>query len=77
MINYVTQVKEVIAEKSGVDVSEVTEESYFEEDLNISEMELIEILEELEDRFHLEIIQEKDNMGSVGDLLDILSEELE
>ncbi|HLC93792.1 MAG TPA: hypothetical protein VJG85_02130 [Patescibacteria group bacterium] len=56
---------------------EITKESFFEEDLNIGEMELIEILEELEEIYHIDLIGEKDNIDSVESLVDILSEKLD
>ena len=40
-------------------------------------MELIDILTELEDELQVELLSQKDDIVSVGDLLDILSEKLE
>lgn len=77
MSEYLPQVKRIIAEKAGVDVHEVTYESYFEDDLNVGEMELVEILSEIEEALQVELMDEKDNIESVGDLLDLLSEKLD
>jgi len=77
MTEYTNTVKNLIAEKAGVDVEEIKEDSFFEEDLNIGEMDLIEILTDLEDIYETEMLDEKDNIHTVGDILDILLEKLE
>lgn len=77
MTDYLNKIKNLIAEKAGVEPSEVTKDSYFEDDLNVGEMELVEILSELEEMFHVELLDHKENIGSVSDLLDLLAEKLE
>lgn len=77
MTDYFSKVKHIIADKAGLDVTEVTPESYFEDDLNISEMELNEILTEVEESLHVDLLEDKANIESVADLLDILSEKLD
>ncbi len=75
--NYFNKVKEIIEDKLGIEPEEVTPEAFFEDDLNVSEMELIEILQELEESFHIELLDERENIESIADLLDILSEKLD
>ncbi len=77
MSNYLNKIKHIISEKTGVEPAEITLESYFEEDLNISEMELLEIFEEIEDALQVDLSEEKDEIKSVGDLADALSEKLD
>ena len=77
MINYLNKVKKIIEDKTGLDPSEISLESYFEEDLNISEMELLEILEEIEELFNLDLTSEKENIETVGDLIELLEEHLD
>jgi acyl carrier protein len=77
MTDYLNEIKKVISHKAGVELSEVTKESFFEDDLNIGEMELIEILEELEEKYHTDLVEERENIISVNDLLDIMSEKLD
>jgi acyl carrier protein len=77
MADYLNEIKKVISHKAGVELSEVTKESFFEDDLNIGEMELIEILEELEEKYHTDLVEERENIISVNDLLDIMSEKLD
>jgi acyl carrier protein len=75
--NYLQRIKKIIEHKNGIDPTEITPESYFEDDLNIGEMELIDILTELEDEYHVDLIDAKDDIESVGDLLELLSEKLD
>jgi acyl carrier protein len=75
--DYVRKIKKVIADKTGHDVDEVGATMYFEDDLNIGEMDLLDILEELEDVLHVDLVEEKDNIETVGDLIDIVQEQVE
>ena len=68
-------VLEIIAEKTGVDISEITTDSFFEDDLNVSEMELIEILSEIEEALDIEeLLDKKDSIESVADLVEIVED---
>jgi len=74
---YFKDIRKIIEEKTGLEPSEITPESYFEDDLNIGEMELIEILNELEEKYHTDLTEERENIETVQDLVDILSELVE
>jgi acyl carrier protein len=77
MSNYLAKVKSIIEHKFGVDAQDITPEAFFEEDLNISEMELIDLLGDLEEEFDVDLIENRSEIESVGDLLEILSERLD
>ena len=78
MIDYLEKVKEILADRAGVDPDEVTDDSYFFDDLNIGKIELMEVITELEDEFEISIDdEEKDEVESVGDLVGLLIEHLE
>ena len=77
MSDYYNKVKKVIAEKTGLELSEISAESYFEDDLNVGEMELIEILEELEEAFHVDLIEDAGNFVTVQDVVDALDEHIQ
>ena len=77
MSDYYPKVKKVIAEKTGLELSEIIPESYFEEDLNVGEMELIEILEELEEAFHVDLIEDASSFVTVQDVIDALEEHIQ
>jgi acyl carrier protein len=74
---YFKEIKKIIEEKTGLEPSEITADSFFEDDLNLGEMELIEILNELEEKYHTDLMEEKDNIDTVQDLIDLLSEQVE
>lgn len=77
MSNNLTLIKGIISDISGVDPAEVVTTAYFEDDLNIDELELIEILTELEDQLEVELVEDKENIQTVQDLMDLLLEKLE
>ncbi len=71
MANIEHILKEVIVEKSGVDVAEITPEADFEDDLNISELEFIEILEIIEEKLEIEgLVDEMDEIITYEDLVE-------
>lgn len=74
---YLKKIKKVLVEKTGIEADDVLESSYFQDDLNISDMELVEILSELEEEYQIELLGEKDNIETVQDLIDLLIEHLE
>lgn len=74
---YLAKIKHLISKKMGIEPGDITEESYFEDDLNMSEMEVIELLTELEDEFQIDLMEEKDNITSVEDLINVLTEKLD
>ncbi len=76
MSNYYGQIKKIISEKTGLESSEITTESFFEDDLNIGEMELLEILEELEETLHVDLVENIDTFETVQDLIDALEEHI-
>ena len=76
MSNYYNEVKKLISEKTGLESYEITPESFFEDDLNIGEMELMEILEELEEKYHVSLIENSDSFETVQDLVDALDEHI-
>ena len=74
---YFAKTKKVIEEKTGIAPSDIHEGSFFEDDLNIGEMELLEILSELEEMFQVELVSEQENIVTVQDLIDLLSEKID
>lgn len=76
-VNYLNKIKTVLFEKFGVEQDEVTLDSYFDEDLNLSELEIDELLVELEETYHTDLMSEKDDITSVGELVELLVEKLE
>jgi acyl carrier protein len=77
MTDYLTKIKKILSEKTGLEPTEITEESCFEDDLNIGEMELIEVLAELEETFHVDLVEDAENFVTVQDVVDALEEHIE
>jgi len=75
--DYLKEIKKIIEEKTGIETSEITPDLFFEDDLNLGDMELLEILNELEDKYKADLVDEKDNIETVQDLADLLSEKIE
>lgn len=78
MNKYTNRVIAVIVEKTGVDPEEITPDSYLEDDLNISEIELYEVMDALEEEYQIEIDEdEREKILMVKNLVSIISEKLE
>jgi acyl carrier protein len=75
--DYLKRIKKILEDKFGVEPKDVTADSYFQDDLNLSDLEITELLTELEEELHVELMEEKENVESVTDLVDILAEKLE
>ncbi|MFH1899040.1 MAG: acyl carrier protein [Patescibacteria group bacterium] len=77
MTDYFSKIKKIISERTGLEPSEISEDAYFEDDLNIGEMELIEILSEIEESFHVNLVDDINNFATVQDVIDALEEHIE
>ena len=67
----VEELRAILVEQLGVDASEVTEESSFQEDLNADSLDLVELIMEMEDRFKLKIPDEDaETISTVGEAVD-------
>lgn len=64
------EVIDIIVEQLGVDVSEVTLEKSFVEDLNADSLDLTELIMTFEERFGFEISEEEaEKLKTVGDVV--------
>lgn len=77
MTDYLNQIKKIIQEKTGHEAKDVQETSYFEDDLNIGEMELLEILSELEEIYQVNLVDEQGNIETVQDLEELIAEQID
>ena len=78
MNEYIQRIIAIIIEKTGIEPEDITEESYFGEDLNIAELELVEILGIVEEEYSIVFEEgEVDNVKSVMDLVELVFEKLE
>ncbi len=74
---YLQKIQKAIAKQLGVSPSEILPADYFDEDLNMGEIELVQLLEELESNFGVELVQWAPKIKTVNDLVNIVREELE
>ena len=67
------KVKEIVADSLGADVSTLTAESSFKEDLGADSLDLFELVMALEDEYNIEIpAEELTELNTVGDVIDYL-----
>jgi acyl carrier protein len=69
-----TRVIRILVEQLGVEDEEITEEASFEEVLDADSLDLVELMMEVEDTFHLKMTDEDaTRIQTVGDLIDWLA----
>ena len=69
------KVKEIIVEQLGVEVSQVTENAKFVDDLGADSLDTVELVMALEEEFSLEIPDEDaEKITSVGDAISYIRE---
>ncbi len=73
----VQKVKEIIVEQLGVDMSEVTMEASFIDDLGADSLDTVELVMAFEDAFDVEIPDEDaDQLATVGAAIEYLEKKL-
>lgn len=67
------KVKSIIVDKLGVDISEVTPEASFTNDLGADSLDTVELIMEFEKEFEISIPDEQaENIQTVGQAIDYL-----
>lgn len=67
------KVKQIVAEQMGVDVSEISRETSFANDLNADSLDTVELVMELEDEFETSIPDEEaEKIQTVGHAIDYI-----
>lgn len=63
------KIKEIIAESLGTEISTLTEETSFKEDLGADSLDLFEMVMALEEEFEVEIpTEDLENIRTIGDV---------
>ena len=63
------KIKEIIAESLGTDISTLTEETSFKEDLGADSLDLFELVMALEEEFSVEIpTEDLEEIKTIGDV---------
>ena len=55
MIDYLEEIKKIIAKQFEIEEDIIDEESFLESDLNITELDLEDLIAQLEDKYEIEI----------------------
>ena len=72
------KIKEIIAESLGTEISTLTEETSFKEDLGADSLDLYQIILGVEDAFDIEIPQEEaEKIVTVADAIDLIQRVVE
>jgi len=68
----------MISEQFGVDVSTITMDTLFEEDLSADSLDIVELTMALEEEFEIGEMQDEDltNLRSVGDIVNYIQTRL-
>ncbi|MBR2917010.1 MAG: acyl carrier protein [Clostridia bacterium] len=68
-------VKAVVAEQLGVDESEITMDSSFNDDLEADSLDIVELMMALEDEFKIEISDdEAGKISTIGDVVEYIKD---
>ncbi|GAB6077255.1 MULTISPECIES: acyl carrier protein [Thermovibrio] len=77
MENIEQKVKEIVADRLGVDPDEVTPEASFIEDLGADSLDTVELVMALEEEFGIEIPDEDaEKIQTVGDAIEYIQKHL-
>ena len=69
-----TKIYELIADKLGVELSKISTDAKFVEDLGADSLDTVELIMQLEDEFNLEIPDEEaEKLTTVGLVIDYIS----
>ncbi|MBS3820339.1 MAG: acyl carrier protein [Planctomycetes bacterium] len=70
-----SKVIEIVSDQIGVDMSEITRETSFVNDLNADSLDTVELVMEFEDEFELSIPDEEaERIQTVGQAIDYIKE---
>ncbi len=76
-MDYLAKVKEITAEKLGVDESKVTENASFIDDLGADSLDTVELIMKMEEDFDLDIPDEEaENLKTVNDVVKYIEDKL-
>lgn len=69
------EIKSIIYKQFGVDEEKIEEDSYFDSDLNISELEIEDLVSTIQDRYNITIPEDKiSSFKKISDLVTYIFE---
>lgn len=73
MADTLDRIKSIVADRLGVEESEITKEATFKDDLGADSLDVVELVMELEDEFDLEISDEEaEKISTVADVVNYI-----
>ncbi|MEK7595845.1 MAG: phosphopantetheine-binding protein [Patescibacteria group bacterium] len=77
MKDILEKIKEIVSERTGVERTDIKPDSFFNDDLNVNELELSEIVSELEEVFNIELDIDLIDIKSIADLIHAIHDKIE
>ncbi len=76
-MDYLAKVKEITADKLGVDEAKITENASFIDDLGADSLDTVELIMKMEEEFDLDIPDEEaEGLKTVSDVVTYIEEKL-
>lgn len=78
MTDYLEDIKQLISKQFGIPQEDIEEDSYLEADLNITELDLEDLIETIQDKYQIQIPAEKvSTFKKVSDIISYLFENID
>ncbi|KKR58459.1 MAG: Acyl carrier protein [Candidatus Curtissbacteria bacterium GW2011_GWA1_40_47] len=78
MIDYLEDIKKLISKQFGITEDDIEEDSFLEADLNITDLDLEDLLESIQDKYQIQVPTEKvATFKKVSDIVSYLFENVE
>ena len=75
MVDYLEDIKKIISKQFGIEEDDIEEDSYLEANLNITDLDLEDLIARIEDKYQIQIPQKMySNFKQVADIANYLYE---
>ena len=78
MVDHLEDIKKLISDQFGIPQEDIEEDSYLEADLNITELDLEDLIETIQDKYQIQIPAQKvSTFKKVSDIISYLFENID
>lgn len=78
MVDYLEDIKQLIAKQFGLETESIEEDAYLEADLNITDLDMEDLLAQIEDKYQIKIPQDTvSRFKQITDIVNYLYENVE
>ena len=78
MVDHLEDIKKLISDQFGIPQEDIEEDSYLEADLNITELDLEDLIETIQDKYQIQIPAQKvSTFKKVSDIVSYLFENID